>query len=118
MTGRSDSTARWTTAVSVAAGVALAASGVGRLAVASAPADDAALQAAAPGARQGGGGRRGGRGGGIGAAFFTVADVNKDGSLTRPELRTTFDGWASAWDRGSAGSLASEETAPITRARW
>jgi type 1 glutamine amidotransferase len=109
MTGRSDSAARWTTAVSVAAGLALAASGFGRLAVASAPAEDAALQAAAPAARQGGGGRRGGRGGGIGAAFFTAADTNKDGTLTRAELRTTFDGWASAWDRGSAGSLASEQ---------
>lgn len=109
MTGRSGLAARWTTAVSAAAVLAVAAPGLGRMAVASAPAGDPVLQAAAPGARQGGGGRRGGRGGGIGAAFFTAADANNDGSLTRSELRTTFDGWASAWDRGNAGSLASEQ---------
>ncbi len=105
MTGRAGLAARWTTAMSAATMLAVAAPGLGRMAVASAPADDLLLQAQPAGGARQGGGRRGGRGGGIGVAFFTVADANKDGALTRSELRTTLDGWASNWDRGSAGSV-------------
>ena len=38
-----------------------------------------------------GAGRGGGRGGGVGPALFTVADSNKDGAVSRDELKGTFD---------------------------
>jgi type 1 glutamine amidotransferase len=65
----------------------------------------------APGA----GGRGGGRGG-PGSALFTLADADKDGSVTRAEFKTTFDQfntafdkWFPAWNRG--GALTQEQLA-------
>jgi type 1 glutamine amidotransferase len=54
----------------------------------------------------------GGQGGGRGAAatgIFTAADSNKDGALTRDELKATFDKWYMAWDTTSAGSVTQEQ---------
>ena len=48
----------------------------------------------APAARGGGGGR----GGAVGTALFTVADSNKDGAVSRDELKGTFDKWYTAAD--------------------
>lgn len=38
-------------------------------------------------------------------AFFTVADANKDNSLTRDELKNTFKNWFTVWDADKAGSI-------------
>ena len=60
-----------------------------------------------------GGGRGGGRGFGpgrfIGPGFFSVADTDKDGSLTRPELKSTFAKWATDWDKDKSGLLNEEQ---------
>ena len=58
----------------------------------------------------GGGGPGGGRGGFgpgrfVGPGLFTAADVNKDGSLTREELKSTFAKWFSEWDTEKSGAL-------------
>ena len=56
-----------------------------------------------------GGGPRPGGGGGpgrfIGQAFFTAADADKDGSVTRLELRNTFTKWFGDWDADKSGAL-------------
>ena len=71
-------------------------------------------QQPAPAAPQGqpGAGRAGGGGGGRGGvapALFTAADGNKDGAVSREELKTTFDSWFSPLGhqqgrRGDAGA--------------
>src|SRR5258708_20756112 len=57
------------------------------------------------------GGRSGGRGSATGAAVFTAADTNKDGSLTRDELKATFDKWYSESDTGKTGSITAAQLA-------
>ena len=42
---------------------------------------------------------------GPGAGLFTAADANKDGTLTRDELKDAFAKWFAAWDKDGAGSL-------------
>jgi outer membrane protein assembly factor BamB len=42
-------------------------------------------------------------------AFFGVADADKDGSLTRAELKATFAKWAADWDAGKTGSITEEK---------
>jgi type 1 glutamine amidotransferase len=63
----------------------------------------------APGARGGGGGR----GGAVGTALFTVADSNKDGAVSRDELKGTFDKWYTAADTANAGSVTAAELASV-----
>src|SRR6266511_3278570 len=64
-----------------------------------------------PGGAPPGGGQRpgGGRGFGpgrfIGPGIFTAADTDKDGSLTRAELKGTFEKWFVEWDSDKNGSL-------------
>ena len=64
-----------------------------------------------PGGAPPGGGQRpgGGRGFGpgrfIGPGLFTAADTDKDGSLTRAELKGTFEKWFVEWDSDNNGSL-------------
>lgn len=57
------------------------------------------------------GGGRGGFGPGrfMGSGFFTSADVDKDGSLTRAELKETFAKWFADWDSDKSGSLNEEK---------
>ena len=55
-----------------------------------------------PGAQPAG---RGGGRGGAGGALFTAADKNRDGAVTRDELKATFDGWYSTWDTARTGAL-------------
>lgn len=62
-------------------------------------------QVQAPAGRGGG---RGGRGG-MGGAFFTALDTNKDGSLTRDEMKATFDAWFTAADTGKTGSITMDQ---------
>jgi outer membrane protein assembly factor BamB len=42
-------------------------------------------------------------------AFFAAADSDKDGSLTRAELKATFAKWATDWDTEKTGSLTEEK---------
>ena len=51
------------------------------------------------------GGRGGGRGGGVAPAIFTVADLNKDGTVTRGELMVTVEKWYADTDSAKAGSI-------------
>ena len=39
-----------------------------------------------------------GPGGGPSATLFTLVDTNKDGAVTREELKGTFDKWYTEWD--------------------
>src|SRR5436190_17852069 len=71
-----------------------------------------AAQQAAPQAPQAQGGRGGGRGG-VGPALFTVADTNKDGSVSRDELKGTFDKWYTAADTANAGSVTPAQLATV-----
>lgn len=60
----------------------------------------------------GGGGPGGGRRSRTTApAFFGAADADKDGSLTRAELKTTFDKWFVQWDTNKTGSITEERLA-------
>jgi hypothetical protein len=52
-----------------------------------------------------GGGRGFGPGRFVGPAFFTAADTDKDGSLTRSDLKTAFEKWFTEWDLDKSGSL-------------
>jgi type 1 glutamine amidotransferase len=71
-------------------------------------------EAQAPQAR---GGRGGGRGG-VGPALFTVADANKDGAITRDELKGTFDKWYTAADTANAGSVTQAQLASVITAAF
>lgn len=52
-------------------------------------------------------GPRGGFGpaGFIGPGLFTTLDVDKDGALTRAELKEKFAGWFAEWDGAKSGSI-------------
>ena len=54
--------------------------------------------------RGGGGGR-----GNAGPALFTLIDANKDGGVTRDEMKATFDKWFTDWDTAKAGALTQPE---------
>ncbi len=78
-------------------------------------------------ARRGGGEGRGGAGRGgrgfsparfVGPGLFGAADVNKDGSLTRAELKETFGKWAVDWDTDQSGSLTEEKLRAGLTAAW
>jgi outer membrane protein assembly factor BamB len=59
-----------------------------------------------PGGGPSPGGARGfGPGRFIGPGLFAAADVDKDGSLTRAELKITFEKWFPQWDSDKAGFL-------------
>jgi len=56
------------------------------------------------------GGMRGfGPGRFIGPGLFTAADTDKDGSLTRAELKGTFEKWAVDWDKDKSGSVNEDQ---------
>ena len=78
-----------------------------------------APQAPAGQAQQGRGG--GGGRGNAGPAIFTVVDANKDGAVTRDEMKTTFDKWFTEWDSGKTGALTQEQlrrgSTPLCRRR-
>jgi len=68
-----------------------------------------AQQATAPGGR--GGGR-----GGAAAGVFTAADANKDGFVTRDELKAAFAKWLSDGDSARTGSLTQDQLAAAVNA--
>jgi hypothetical protein len=76
-----------------------------------------AAQQPSPQAPQGAG-RGGGRGGGVGPALFTVADNNKDGAVSRDELKGTFDKWYTAADASNAGSVTAAQLATVITAAF
>lgn len=55
-----------------------------------------------------GGGRGFGPGRFVGPGFFATVDTDKDGSLTRSELKGAFEKWSSDWDSQKSGSLNEE----------
>ncbi len=67
------------------------------------------------GGRSAGGQRGGNEGMGfgigrmVGPAFFTAGDADKDGSLTRAELSTTFGKWFTAWDTNKTDALTEQD---------
>ena len=61
-------------------------------------------------------GRGGGRGGAAAAGIFAAADVNKDGFITRDELKAAFDKWLSAGDAAKTGSLTEDQLAAALNA--
>src|SRR5690349_13039536 len=48
----------------------------------------------------------GGRGGGMGGAIFAALDADKDGSLTRAEMKSKLDSWYTSSDTAKAGAVA------------
>jgi type 1 glutamine amidotransferase len=69
----------------------------------------AAEQAAQAPQRQGGPSQAGGGRGGVASSLFTATDANKDGAVTREELKATFDRWFTEWDSAKGGSLTREQ---------
>ncbi len=67
------------------------------------------------GAPAGGGAPKGGGGGGfspaafIGPGLFVSVDLDKNGSLTRPELKAAFGKWFTEWDAEKVGALTEEQ---------
>ncbi len=57
-----------------------------------------------------GAGRGGGRGG-IAPGLFAALDANKDGSLTRDEMKSSFQSWFAAADTAHSGSITQEQLA-------
>ena len=50
-----------------------------------------------------------GQGGGPSATLFTLVDTNKDGAVTREELKGTFDKWYTEWDKTKGNALTLEQ---------
>ena len=67
-----------------------------------------AAQAPAGQAPQGRGVGGGGRGN-AGPAIFTLADADKDGAVTRDEMKATFDKWYTEWDTTKSNALTQEQ---------
>ena len=51
----------------------------------------------------------GGRGHIIAPGMFAAADADKDGALTRDELKAAFERWFAQWDTGKAGVVTEEQ---------
>ena len=49
------------------------------------------------------------QGGGPSATLFTLVDTNKDGAVTREELKGTFDKWYTEWDKTKGNALTLEQ---------
>ncbi len=63
----------------------------------------------APPGQAPGGGRRGGGRGGVAIALFAALDANQDGSLTRDELKASFDKWFAGGDTNKTGALTQQQ---------
>jgi type 1 glutamine amidotransferase len=66
-----------------------------------------AAPAPGPGAPQAQGGR-GGRGGAA-PVLFSLVDTNKDGAVTRDELKATFDNFFTQWDASRTGAVTQDQ---------
>lgn len=71
----------------------------------------AALLAFTAGAQPpaGGQGRGGGGRGAMYAPLFGAFDPDKDGSVTRSEMKSVFDAWFTAWDTAKTGTVTQEQ---------
>jgi type 1 glutamine amidotransferase len=47
--------------------------------------------------------------GGVAGTLFTLVDANKDGAVTRDELKGSFDKWYTDWDASKANALTIEQ---------
>jgi type 1 glutamine amidotransferase len=45
----------------------------------------------------------------VGAGLFTAIDTNKDGGVTRDEMKTAFDKWYTDWDTTKSNALTQEQ---------
>jgi type 1 glutamine amidotransferase len=45
----------------------------------------------------------------VAPGLFTATDTNKDGAVTRDEMKATFDRWFTEWDSAKAGALTQEQ---------
>lgn len=63
----------------------------------------------APGGPAGAGGGGGGQRGAVAAALFTVSDADKDGAITRAELKASLDKWSTAWETTAGSGLGQEQ---------
>ena len=59
---------------------------------------------------------RGGARGGTAAGIFAAADANKDGFVTRDEMREVFAKWLRAGDAGGSGSVTLDQLATAVNA--
>lgn len=98
------SNSKTTLAVAICGAALLATSVRG---VAQQPAPAAPQGQPGPGRAGGGGGGRGG----VAPALFTAVDTNKDGSVSREELKASFDAWFTSWDSSRSGSVTQEQLA-------
>ncbi len=67
-------------------------------------------------AQQAAPGGRGGRGGAAAGIVFAAADLNKDGFVTRDELKATFAKWLSQGDAARTGSVTQDQLAAAVSA--
>ena len=74
-----------------------------------------ALQAQPPQGQPGRAGQAGGRGGAA-AGLFPLVDMNKDGSLTRDELKAAFAKWLADGDTGKTGVITAEQLGSVLNA--
>ena len=69
-------------------------------------------------AQQAGPGGRGGGRGGAGSSVFTTADSNKDGFVTRDELKAALARWLADGDAGRTGSVTQDQLATALNAAF
>jgi type 1 glutamine amidotransferase len=67
----------------------------------------ASVPQAAPAAQPAQG--RGAGGDSVSGLLFTLLDTNKDGGLTRDELKGTLDGWYTQWDASKSNAVTLEQ---------
>jgi type 1 glutamine amidotransferase len=84
--------------------VAVMAAAVGAGGIGGAYAQQSAGQPATAQQRPGGG-----AGGAAAASMFTLLDADKDGSLTREEMKAGFDAWFTKWDEAKGNTLSQEQ---------
>ncbi|MEO8595621.1 MAG: ThuA domain-containing protein [Candidatus Solibacter sp.] len=58
-------------------------------------------------------GRGGGRGGGSGPGVFAAVDANRDGSVTRDELKAAFAKWLADGDTAKTGALTQDQLVTV-----
>ncbi|MGH9371328.1 MAG: ThuA domain-containing protein, partial [Vicinamibacterales bacterium] len=51
------------------------------------------------------------QGRGVAPGLFTAVDTNKDGAITRDEMKATFNRWYGEWDSAKSGALAQGQLA-------
>src|SRR5215472_417611 len=52
----------------------------------------------------------------VSSLVFTAADTNKDGVVTRDELKAALDGWFSKADGTHSGSVSADQLVPVLNA--